>query len=220
MAFYPLKPEVVDALALCSHCCSLIVDDEEGASRRQHAWHERADRIAAPVAAVHAVCSGCGQLAPGEVDRPHWMQLLDRRTGVTLSLCGTCSESRCPDCSVPAGAVHFDGCDVARCTICGRQWLGCEHEDGDGHVWTGEWPGDAEVREGLATDLNDLTMKGLVHKTLRWDGQRWRLPHEPTWADHVRADSEAAPPGTIEGHSRGLVCPRTGCVWEAPDATA
>lgn len=43
---------------------------------------------------------------------------------------------------------------------------------GWGMVWTGEWPGHAEVAEGLAKDLNDLDSKamfGLLH----WNGTRW-----------------------------------------------
>jgi hypothetical protein len=84
--------------------------------------------------------------------------------------------SACPDCAVSPGQPHEDGCDVARCTVCGAQRIGCDHagsEQGWGHIWTGEWPGDAEVREGLAADLNDLTLKGATDR-LRWDGQRWR----------------------------------------------
>jgi hypothetical protein len=59
----------------------------------------------------------------------------------------------CPDCAVPAGAAHDDGCDVARCLATGRQRLSCdgydEHPDqGCGFdEWAGRWPGDAECEE-------------------------------------------------------------------------
>lgn len=79
----------------------------------------------------------------------------------------------CPDCGVNPGIHHRPGCDVARCTACGAQAIGCEHL-AIPQVWTGQWPGAEEIEEGLATDPNDLAMKGLVHKTLRWDGQRWQ----------------------------------------------
>ena len=81
----------------------------------------------------------------------------------------------CPDCAVDPGELHDDGCDVARCTVCGFQRISCDHEDTDvgwGQVWTGQWPGDVEVAEGLASDLNDLHMKGIT-KALTWNGERW-----------------------------------------------
>ena len=83
---------------------------------------------------------------------------------------------QCPDCCVSPGEVHVEGCDVACCGACGSQRLGCEHS-GDGRTntqrWTGRWPGDDEVAEGLATDLNDLARKAASGR-LTWDGQRWR----------------------------------------------
>jgi hypothetical protein len=81
----------------------------------------------------------------------------------------------CPDCGVPAETAHEDGCDVARCTLDGMQRLNHDHPnpaEGWGQVWTGLWPGDVEIAEGLATDHNDLIMKG-VRGDLRWNGQRW-----------------------------------------------
>lgn len=82
---------------------------------------------------------------------------------------------RCPDCGILTGDRHLTGCDVARCTHCGQQHLGCDDPAATPNIWTGEWPGEAEVREGLATDLNDLAVKGFSGK-LRWDGQRWQRP--------------------------------------------
>lgn len=84
----------------------------------------------------------------------------------------------CHDCGVQPGFAHTDGCDVARCTVCGFQRIGCEHGNknvGWGQVWTGRWPGEIEVEEGLATDLNDLAAKA-AQGVLRWDGSRWRQP--------------------------------------------
>lgn len=36
----------------------------------------------------------------------------------------------CPDCAVNVGERHERGCDVARCTKCGWQELGCVPLDG------------------------------------------------------------------------------------------
>lgn len=81
----------------------------------------------------------------------------------------------CPDCGTDAGLPHVDGCDVARCTACGWQRIGCDHEDSDvgwGEVWSGRWPGDAEVEEGLAPDLNELAMRAMRGE-VAWNGSRW-----------------------------------------------
>lgn len=51
------------------------------------------------------------------------------------------SIARCPDCDVPPGCPHVDGCDVARCTACGKQRITCDHGGSDigwGQTWTGE----------------------------------------------------------------------------------
>lgn len=70
----------------------------------------------------------------------------------------------CPDCGVEPGQQHEEGCDVARCVLCGAQDLGCGyHDDEDDLVrcsntheplpaetmekWTGVWPGIVECRE-------------------------------------------------------------------------
>ena len=47
----------------------------------------------------------------------------------------------CHDCGVEPGQKHLDGCDTARCLICGGQRLGCDCEEGYGDVWDGMWPG-------------------------------------------------------------------------------
>ena len=108
------------------------------------------------------------------------------------------SVHECNDCGADPGTPHQDGCDVARCTLCGWQRISCEHADGDGgwgQLWTGEWPGDVECREvGLfgtresamhppmvkcepdhpdrTPDLNALIMLA-AQGLLTWNGQRW-----------------------------------------------
>lgn len=75
------------------------------------------------------------------------------------------ADAACPDCAVPPGEPHQDGCDVAQCLWTGRQRLMCPragtieevHQltDGTGFVphncgrdvWTGRWPGEAECEE-------------------------------------------------------------------------
>jgi hypothetical protein len=84
----------------------------------------------------------------------------------------------CPDCQACPGDSHKDGCDVARCTVCGWQRISCDHGNtglGWGAIWTGEWPGDVEVREYGLADLNDLAMMA-ARGQLWWDGrvQRWQ----------------------------------------------
>lgn len=88
--------------------------------------------------------------------------------------------SKCPDCQVEPGRSHEDGCDVARCTDCGWQRIGCLHVTtpiGWGEVWTGRWPGEVEVEAGLARNLNDLALKA-GRGALVWSrqGQRWVDP--------------------------------------------
>src|SRR5262249_36450241 len=48
----------------------------------------------------------------------------------------------CPDCGVLPGNAHLPGCDVARCSHCGRQYLQCQcpEHDPQAAYWTGEWP--------------------------------------------------------------------------------
>ena len=53
----------------------------------------------------------------------------------------------CNDCGVKPGEIHEEGCDVARCTTCGGQRLGCDCEEENEDVWTGIWPGTIEALE-------------------------------------------------------------------------
>lgn len=58
------------------------------------------------------------------------------------------STEKCPDCQVSPGSRHKDGCDVARCTRCGKQALQCGiHRRAPVTRWTGQWPGQAECEE-------------------------------------------------------------------------
>ena len=43
----------------------------------------------------------------------------------------------CHDCGVKIGKLHKQGCDVARCTICGAQLLMCKHYPEGNSVWSG-----------------------------------------------------------------------------------
>lgn len=57
------------------------------------------------------------------------------------------SNEPCHDCGVLPGQAHIGGCDVARCLVCGGQWLSCGCEKGEGDIWTGLWPGTISCYE-------------------------------------------------------------------------
>lgn len=109
----------------------------------------------------------------------------------------TAQHDACPDCQVAPGGPHHEGCDVARCPVCGTQRLQCsEHQPAEmSSIWTGRWPGDAECerlgwycywdgprgwvscsadRAGAVGDLNRLLLAGLRGE-LAWsrDKQEW-----------------------------------------------
>lgn len=53
----------------------------------------------------------------------------------------------CPDCGVEPGKPHKEGCDIERCSHCGRQRLQCGSclHDRIFARWTGLFPGWAET---------------------------------------------------------------------------
>jgi len=55
----------------------------------------------------------------------------------------------CHDCGAAPGEIHGVNCDVEQCTVCGDQFMLCDHPGHDKFAarWTGEWPGSAEARE-------------------------------------------------------------------------
>lgn len=91
--------------------------------------------------------------------------------------------SECPDCAAKIATRHAEGCDVARCSACGWQFIG-DHECADPSptVWMGEWPGLHECREfGIlrpdgSEDLNKLASLAAAGRA-RWDtaSELWRL---------------------------------------------
>jgi hypothetical protein len=58
----------------------------------------------------------------------------------------------CPECGVPSGQYHRNGCDVELCPYCGDQLVGCVCPGvlpplDDRMPWTGVFPGEEECRE-------------------------------------------------------------------------
>jgi hypothetical protein len=74
----------------------------------------------------------------------------------------------CHDCGAEPGKAHTEGCDVARCMVCGGQRLQCDCMGGGGDIWTGLWPGTEECYK-----------LGLV---CRWEGPEPMLG----WGDNGR----------------------------------
>ena len=55
----------------------------------------------------------------------------------------TSKKGPCRDCGARIGKPHENGCDVARCTICGGQDLSCNcgKKKRPMEIWDGVWPG-------------------------------------------------------------------------------
>jgi len=70
--------------------------------------------------------------------------------------------TNCHDCNAKPGQPHEPGCDVERCSVCGRQRLGCSCAGHDPQFarWTGFWPGRLEAT-ALGIGLNELAASGL-----------------------------------------------------------
>ena len=117
----------------------------------------------------------------------------------------------CPSCDTSTGVRHSEHCDVARCSSCGGQRCDCGCVEGNGGIWTGEWPGKAECREyglyavlvpykgwlrakasdeGAIEDLNSLYAMG-QSGVFVWNGVRWirGRPIEVTDIVRVLGDS-------------------------------
>ena len=55
----------------------------------------------------------------GEI--PEWLQYFAEKEGLRES---------CLDCAAKIGDTHYEGCDWARCQVCGYQRLSCDCESG------------------------------------------------------------------------------------------
>lgn len=77
----------------------------------------------------------------------------------------------CPDCHVPPGQPHDDGCDTARCTSCGEQRITCKHGGSDigwGQIWNGPADAAARVRQLEArlwenSDAREMPVSAVCH---------------------------------------------------------
>ena len=79
----------------------------------------------------------------------------------------------CHDCGAKPGQVHIAGCDVERCSTCGRQRISCGCDEGQDQAfarWTGLCPGSAEAA-ALGIDLNEFTRRGLPKIMLAKPGE-------------------------------------------------
>lgn len=98
--------------------------------------------------------------------------------------------SRCPDCDVPAGQCHLDGCDVARCMTTGLQRLGHGPCDCAPDIWTGTWPGKAECNEFGWTYGPGLPYLNRLHTQAVWS------PEKKRWIRIVAERIDSAPLST------------------------
>ena len=57
------------------------------------------------------------------------------------------SAGKCHDCGAEPGQRHKEGCDVAKCTLCGWQRISCDCKKGKPDIWTGLWAGVKECYE-------------------------------------------------------------------------
>jgi hypothetical protein len=75
-----------------------------------------------------------------------WLPVDELRNLLTqLDLLNTAQS--CPDCGTEPGHPHEEGCDIERCSACGRQRLSCGCVGGHDKFfarWTGFWPGHLE----------------------------------------------------------------------------
>jgi hypothetical protein len=87
----------------------------------------------------------------------------------------------CPDCGVPPGGVHADGCDVERCSRCGGQRVsyGCRRPAGRRLAWSGEWPGDAKCREWGWYDADGQPDVNRLVAEAAWDPRAGRYVRRP-----------------------------------------
>lgn len=91
----------------------------------------------------------------------------------------------CPTCVANIGERHRKGCDIERCTVCGRQRMECSavgahktHKP-DRAAWTGYWPGELACLElgWLDQGVPDLNRWcTFVFKTLK--GSKRKAPRK------------------------------------------